>query len=109
MKIIITAIWTGYPNAPQEAATLGNGEEDLEPARGGPARRPPAASNTALRIQPLLAKDIADLTPSLASIANERLAAVKVQLVKRGEEEARSLTAPVGATAQSHPRRVQGL
>ncbi len=92
--IPITAIWTESERATKALRPLGeSGEEktlnQLEEAlRDG---RQAAASVTA-RIQPLLAKDIADLTPSLAAIAEEQLAAVKVQLAKRGEEEARSLT-----------------
>ena len=42
-------------------------------------------------MQALVAQDIADLTPALETIANERLVTVKAQLAKRGEEEAQSL------------------
>ena len=92
--IPITAIWTQSERATKSLRPLGeSGEEktlnQLEEALRDGRQAP--ASVTA-RIQPLLTKDIADLTPSLASIAEERLAAVKVQLAKRGEEEARSLT-----------------
>lgn len=92
--IPVTAIWTEAERATKALRPLGeSGEEktlnQLEEAlRDGYQ----ASASVTARIQPLLAKDIADLTPSLASIADARLAAVKVQLAKRGEEEARSLT-----------------
>src|SRR5262249_54790402 len=40
----------------------------------------------------LAARDIADLVPTLEKIAAERLAALRVQLARRGEEEAGSLS-----------------
>ena len=53
------------------------------------AREAPASA--VARVQSLVAQDIADLTPALEAIANERLTEVKAQLAKRGDEEARSL------------------
>ncbi len=44
------------------------------------------------RIQALVERDIADLAPAFERIAEERLAKVKVDLVKRGESEAKLLT-----------------
>jgi hypothetical protein len=43
------------------------------------------------RIQALVERDIADLTPAFERIAKERLADVEIQLTKRGEAEARLL------------------
>lgn len=54
------------------------------------AREAPGAA--VARIQALTAKDIADLVPTLEKIAAERVVTVAAQLVKRGEEEARSLS-----------------
>jgi hypothetical protein len=42
-------------------------------------------------IEPLIAKDIADLLPAIEKDAVERLAAVRRQLVQRAEDEAKSL------------------
>jgi polyhydroxyalkanoate synthesis regulator phasin len=60
-------------------------EEALRNARGAPG-------TAVARIQALVAKDIADLVPTLERIAAERLVRVSGELVKRGEEEARSLS-----------------
>jgi hypothetical protein len=46
----------------------------------------------AARVQALVERDIADLLPPLERLAGERLAVVKVQLGKRGDAEARSLS-----------------
>lgn len=93
--IPITAIWTESERGRKPLRTLGeSGEErtlnQLEDALRT-AREAPASAIA--RIQVLVAQDIADLTPALESIANERLATVKAQLAKRGDEEARSLHA----------------
>lgn len=91
--IPITAIWTESERGRKplralgesgEERTLNQLEEALRTAREAPA-------SAIARIQALVAQDIANLTPALESIANERLAAVKTQLAKRGDEEARSL------------------
>jgi hypothetical protein len=91
--IPITAIWTESERDRKplralgesgEERTLNQLEEALRTAREAPA-------SAIARIQALVARDIADLTPALETIANERLAAVGAQLAKRGDEEARSL------------------
>lgn len=91
--IPITAIWTESERGRKPLRALGeSGEErtlnQLEDALRT-AREAPASAIA--RIQALVAQDISDLTPALESIANERLATVKAQLAKRGDEEARSL------------------
>ncbi|OJW60005.1 MAG: hypothetical protein BGO65_00265 [Afipia sp. 64-13] len=91
--IPITAIWTESERGRKPLRALGeSGEErtlnQLEEALRT-AREAPAAAIA--RIQTLVSQDIADLTPALEAIAKERLAAVKTQLAKRGDEEARSL------------------
>ncbi len=91
--IPITAIWTESERGRKPLRALGeSGEErtlnQLEDALRS-AREAPASAIA--RIQALVAQDIADLTPALESIAGERLATVKTQLAKRGDEEARSL------------------
>ena len=92
--IPITAIWTEAerdrrPLRPLgesgEERTLNQLEEALRDAREAPG-------TAVARIQALVAKDIADLVPTLEKIAAERLATVSAQLEKRGEEEARSLS-----------------
>ena len=92
--IPITAIWTEAererrPLRPLgesgEERTLNQLEEALRDAREAPG-------TAVARIQALVARDIADLVPTLEKIAAERLATVSAQLVKRGEEEARSLS-----------------
>ena len=60
-------------------------EEALRNAREAPG-------TAVARIQALVARDIADLVPTLEQIAAERLVTVSGELVKRGEEEARSLS-----------------
>ena len=91
--IPITAIWTESERGRKplrplgesgEERTLNQLEEALRAAREAPA-------SAVVRIQALVTQDIADLTPALEAIANERLVAVKAQLGKRGDEEARSL------------------
>jgi hypothetical protein len=44
------------------------------------------------RVHALVERDIADLVPGLERLAHEHLAKVKVDLAKRGETEAKSLT-----------------
>jgi polyhydroxyalkanoate synthesis regulator phasin len=68
-----------------EEKTLNQLEAALRDAREAPGA-------AIARIQALVAKDIADLVPTLEKIAAERLVTVAAQLVKRGEEEARSLS-----------------
>jgi hypothetical protein len=92
--IPITAIWTESERDRKPLRPLGeSGEEktlnQLEAALRD-AREAPGAA--VARIQALVAKDIADLVPTLEKIAAKRLVTVTAQLVKRGEEEARSLS-----------------
>ena len=68
-----------------EERTLNQLEEALRHAREAPG-------TVVARIQGLMARDIADLVPTLEKIAAERLATVSTQLAQRGEEEARSLS-----------------
>jgi hypothetical protein len=68
-----------------EERTLNQLEEALRNAREAPG-------TAVARIQALMARDIADLVPTLERIAAERLMTVSAQLVQRGEEEARSLS-----------------
>ncbi|MGB8900098.1 MAG: AAA family ATPase [Methylocella sp.] len=88
------AIWTESERDRKPLRPLGeSGEEktlnQLEAALRD-AREAPGAA--VARIQALTAKDIADLVPTLEKIAAERVVTVAAQLVKRGEEEARSLS-----------------
>ena len=91
--IPVTAIWSEADRDRKSLRALGDSGEEktlnqLEEALRE-AREAPSAAIA--RIQALVAKDIADLVPTLEKIAAERLVAVSAQLVKRGEEEARSL------------------
>jgi hypothetical protein len=93
--IPITAIWTESERGRKPLRALGeSGEErtlnQLEEALRTAHEAP---SSAIVRIQAHVAQDIADLTPALETIARERLTAVKTQLAKRGDEEARSLHA----------------
>lgn len=92
--IPVTAIWTEAERGKRPLKPLGeSGEErtlnQLEEALRGAREVPSAAWE---RIQALVAKDIADLVPTLDRIAAERLETVVVQLGKRGDEEAKSLS-----------------
>jgi len=85
--IPITAIWSEADRERRPLRALGEtGEErtldQLEDA----------LENAVTRIARLVDRDIADLLPSLESIAERRRAEVAVELEKRGEEEARLLT-----------------
>jgi hypothetical protein len=90
----VTAIWTEVDREQRPLRLLGeSGEEktlnQLEEALRN-ARQAPGMA--VARIQALLARDIADLVPTLEKIAAERLTAVGAQLKRRGEDEAKSLT-----------------
>jgi hypothetical protein len=92
--IPVTAIWTESERGRKPLRPLGDSGEEktlnqLEDALRD-AREAPGAALA--RIQALIAKDIADLVPTLEKIAAERLVTVSAQLKKRGEEEARSLS-----------------
>lgn len=91
--IPVAAIWTEADRGKKSLKALGeSGEErtldQLEEALREARAAPPIAS---ARIHALVEKDIADLVPTLKTIADERLAKVKVELGKRGEAEAKSL------------------
>jgi ERCC4-related helicase len=92
--IPVTAIWTEVERDRRSLRALGeSGEErtlnQLEHALRDARQAPPLAI---ARIQAMVERDTADLLPTLEKIANERLAKVKVDLAKRGETEANSLT-----------------
>jgi ERCC4-related helicase len=91
--IPVAAIWTEADRGKKPLKALGeSGEErtlnQLEQALRDARAAPRMAS---ARVQALVEKDITDLVPVLKTIADERLAKVKVDLVKRGEAEAKSL------------------
>ena len=92
--IPITAIWTEAERERRPLRPLGeSGEERTLNQLEEALRNAREAPGTAVaRIQALVARDIADLVPTLEKIAAERLATVSTQLVQRGEEEARSLS-----------------
>ena len=92
--IPVTAIWTETERDRKVLRPLGeSGEEKtLNQLEAALREARPAPAMAVARIQALVPKDIADLVPALERIAGERLASVAVQLGKRGDEEARSLT-----------------
>ena len=53
--------------------------------------RAQGAAPAVARIQALVERDIAELLPTLESLASQRLAGVQVELAKRGDAEARLL------------------
>jgi superfamily II DNA or RNA helicase len=92
--IPVTAIWTEADRDRKPLRALGESgqertlnqlEEALRDARAAPAM-------AAARVQLNVERDIADLVPALERIAADRLARVKVDLARRGEAEAKSLT-----------------
>ena len=92
--IPVTAIWTEAERERRPLRPLGeSGEERTLNQLEEALRNAREAPGTAVaRIQALVARDIADLVPTLERIAAERLVTVSRDLVKRGEEEARSLS-----------------
>jgi ERCC4-related helicase len=92
--IPITAIWTEAERERRPLRPLGeSGEERTLNQLEEALRNAREAPGTAVaRVQALVAKDIADLVPTLERIAAERLMRVSGELVKRGEEEALSLS-----------------
>jgi hypothetical protein len=92
--IPVTAIWTEAERDRRSLRPLGeSGEERTLNQLEEALRDSRAAPGTAVaRIQALTAWDIADLVPTLEKIAAERLLTVSAQLVKRGEDEAQSLS-----------------
>ena len=67
-----------------ETKTLDQLERALRESRSAPP-------STRAVIEPLIAKDIADLLPAIEKDAEERLAKVRRQLAQRAEDEAKSL------------------
>jgi hypothetical protein len=67
-----------------EAKTLDQLEDALRDSRPAPAR-------AMARVQATIDRDLADLVPTVETIASERLAEARRQLARRGEEEAKSL------------------
>ncbi len=109
--IPVTAIWTEAERDRKPLRPLGeSGEETTLNQLEGALREAREAPRPAVaRIQVLIGKDIADLTPKLDEIAAERLITVGAQLARRGEEEARSLSGlleqqqkSIGKAAQKH-------
>jgi hypothetical protein len=89
----VTAVWSDVDRMGRPLRVLGeSGEETtllrLEAALREARAAPPDAS---ARIERTLARDIADLVPGLRTLADQRTAAVSLQLASRGETEARSL------------------
>ena len=91
--IPVTAIWTEAARDKKPLRPLGEtGEERTLNQLEEALRHARAASALAVaRIQALVERDIADLLPTLESLAAERLAGVQVELAKRGDAEARLL------------------
>ncbi len=91
--IPVTAIWTEAERERKPLRPLGeSGEERTLNQLENALRHARAAPKMAVaRIQALVERDIANLTPAFERIANERLADVTIQLAKRGEAEARLL------------------
>jgi ERCC4-related helicase len=92
--IPVTAIWTEAQRDLKPLRPLGeSGEERTLNQLEDALRHAGAAPKMAVaRIQTLVERDIADLAPAFERIATERLGKVKVELVKRGETEAKLLT-----------------
>ena len=92
--IPVTAIWSEADHEHKPLRALGeSGEERTLNQLEEALRHARAAPKMAVaRIQVLVERDIADLAPAFERIAEERLAKVKVDLVKRGESEAKLLT-----------------
>jgi superfamily II DNA or RNA helicase len=92
--IPVTAIWTEADRETKPLRALGeSGEERTLNQLEDALRHARSAPKMAVaRVQTLLPRDIEDLSPAFVRIAQERLADVKVELAKRGEAEAKSLT-----------------
>jgi ERCC4-related helicase len=92
--IPVTAIWSESDRESKPLRPLGeSGEERTLDQLEDALRHARAAPKLAVaRIQMLVEHDVADLAPAFERIATERLAKVKIELAKRGEAEAKSLT-----------------
>jgi ERCC4-related helicase len=92
--IPVTAIWTESERHLKPLRALGeSGEEKTLNQLEAALREARAAPGAAVaRIQALIAKDIADLVPAFETIAGNLLTEVSGELLKRGDEQARSLS-----------------
>ena len=92
--IPVTAVWTEAERDRKPLRPLGDsGEEKTLNQLEAALRDAREAHGAAVaRIQALVARDIAELVPTLEKIPADRLKTVEGQLEKRGEEEARSLS-----------------
>ena len=92
--IPVTAIWTESDRDKKPLRLLGaQGEETTLTQLEEALRHAKAVGDASVsKLQAFTNKDIADLTPGLEILADERLRAVTTQLAKRGEEEAESLS-----------------
>jgi hypothetical protein len=91
--IPVAAVWSDADRTRKPLRALGeSGEEttldQLEQALRTPRKVPAIAIE---KVRSFIARDIADLLPRLESLAAERSIAVRAQLAKRGESEAKSL------------------
>lgn len=91
--IPVAAVWSDADRSRKPLRALGeSGEEttldQLEQALREPRKVPTMAVE---RVRSLIANDIDDLLPRLESLADEMSIAVRAQLAKRGESEAKSL------------------
>jgi hypothetical protein len=91
--IPVTAIWTEAERDRKPLRPLGESGEErtLHQLEQALRQGRPAPSMAAARIAALVERDVAELRPTLAQIAAERLAAVGKLLGRRGEEEAEAL------------------
>jgi ERCC4-related helicase len=92
--IPVAAVWSDADRNNKPLRALGDSGEEttldqLEQALRKPRKAPAAPVQ---RIRSLIAKDIDDLLPHLESLADKRSVAVRAQLLKRGENEAKSLS-----------------
>ena len=109
--IPVTAIWTEADRDRKPLRALGDSGQEktlnqLEEALRSATAAPSAAIS---RIQPLVARDIAELLPTLRQITDERVETVSAQLVRRGEEEACSLTELLEAQRARISKAVNGF
>ena len=91
--IPVTAIWTEAEREKKPLRPLGEtGEErTLNQLEDALRKARPAPAMAAARVQAMVERDIADLLLTFERLAEERLAVVKAQLAKRGEDEAKQL------------------
>jgi ERCC4-related helicase len=92
--IPVTAIWTEAERdrKPLRVLRESGEEKTLHQLEQALRRAQHAPSSVVARLKAWTARDIADLVPALERVANDRVIAVRDQLLKRGDEEARSLS-----------------